>query len=323
MKAILWDMDGTLVDSEPLWGIATYELAEQMGTQLSSEVREKTVGGTTANTVTVVAEYAGVTLDAESHEKWMTWMYQRVATLLSQSLPFRPGVLALLHQAKEKNIPMALVTNTARSLTEISLDSIGRSHFSLTLCGDEVEKGKPAPDIYIAAAHKLGLQPQDCLALEDSVTGSTAAYNAGCQTVWIPTEKPEDPQESPASLLSELRPGVEDLSSLSISDLYDLWNELSEVTIDRVKENKTFDSLFAELLEKARTRPEGSGTVEALDKGVHFQGKKIVEEAAEVWLAAEYESDEELSGEISQLIYWLQVVMVGRGLTPEDIYKHL
>lgn len=86
---------------------------------------------------------------------------------------------------------------------------------------------------------------------------------------------------------------------------------------------KNFDDLYAELKDKAQSRPEGSGTVEALDAGAHFQGKKIVEEAGEVWLAAEYESDESLAEEISQLMYWLQVVMVGRGLTPEDIYKYL
>ena len=86
---------------------------------------------------------------------------------------------------------------------------------------------------------------------------------------------------------------------------------------------KNFDSLYAELLDRAQNRPEGSGTVEALDAGVHQQGKKIVEEAGEVWLAAEYQSDDELAEEISQLIYWLQVVMVGRGLTPDDIYRKL
>lgn len=86
---------------------------------------------------------------------------------------------------------------------------------------------------------------------------------------------------------------------------------------------KTFESLFAELKQKAEERPEGSSTVAALDNGIHFQGKKIMEEAGEVWLAAEYESDESLAGEISQLIYWLQVIMVQRGLSPEDIYKHL
>lgn len=86
---------------------------------------------------------------------------------------------------------------------------------------------------------------------------------------------------------------------------------------------KTFDSLFDELSARAAARPEGSGTVAALDAGVHHIGKKVIEEAGEVWIAAEYESDEELSGEISQLLYWLQVMMIKRGLSPEDIYRHL
>jgi phosphoribosyl-ATP pyrophosphohydrolase len=86
---------------------------------------------------------------------------------------------------------------------------------------------------------------------------------------------------------------------------------------------KTFDELFAELTDKATTRPEGSGTVAALDKGVHTLGKKIIEEAGEVWLAAEHESPEALSEEISQLLYWLQVMMINRGLTLDDVYKHL
>ncbi|NLU64837.1 phosphoribosyl-ATP diphosphatase [Rhodococcus sp. HNM0563] len=86
---------------------------------------------------------------------------------------------------------------------------------------------------------------------------------------------------------------------------------------------KTFESLFAELTERAATRPEGSGTVAALDAGVHAQGKKVLEEAGEVWIAAEYQSDEELAEEISQLLYWTQVLMVGRGLKLEDVYKHL
>lgn len=86
---------------------------------------------------------------------------------------------------------------------------------------------------------------------------------------------------------------------------------------------KTFDALFAELTEKARTRPAGSGTVAALDAGVHAIGKKIVEEAAEVWMAAEHEGDERAAEEISQLLYHLQVLMVARGLTLEDVYRHL
>ena len=86
---------------------------------------------------------------------------------------------------------------------------------------------------------------------------------------------------------------------------------------------KTFDDLFAEISEKAVSRPEGSGTVAELDRGVHGIGKKIVEEAAEVWMAAEYQSDEELAEEISQLVYHLQVLMVAKGLEPADIWRHL
>ncbi|MDK8796126.1 phosphoribosyl-ATP diphosphatase [Corynebacterium sp. MSK044] len=86
---------------------------------------------------------------------------------------------------------------------------------------------------------------------------------------------------------------------------------------------KNFDELFAELSTKAVERPTGSGTVEALDKGPHAIGKKIIEEAGEVWIASEYQSDEELAEEMSQLIYWTQVMMVSRGLTPDDIYKYL
>lgn len=86
---------------------------------------------------------------------------------------------------------------------------------------------------------------------------------------------------------------------------------------------KSFDSLWAELAEKALTRPEGSGTVAALDAGVHAIGKKILEEAGEVWLAAEHESDEALAEEISQLLYHLQTLMLSRGLTLDDIYRYL
>jgi phosphoribosyl-ATP pyrophosphohydrolase len=86
---------------------------------------------------------------------------------------------------------------------------------------------------------------------------------------------------------------------------------------------KTFDELFAELSEKAVSRPEGSGTVSELDSGVHGIGKKVVEEAAEVWMAAEYQSNDELAAEISQLVYHLQVMMVAKGLEPADIWRHL
>ncbi len=86
---------------------------------------------------------------------------------------------------------------------------------------------------------------------------------------------------------------------------------------------KTFDELFAELSEKAQTRPEGSGTVRALDAGVHAIGKKLIEEAAESWMAAEHEGRDATALEISQLLYHAQVLMIASGLSLEDVYTHL
>lgn len=94
----------------------------------------------------------------------------------------------------------------------------------------------------------------------------------------------------------------------------------------RVKQSlavKTFEDLFAELGERARTRPPGSATVAALDGGIHGLGKKILEEAGEVWLAAEHEPDDALANEISQLLYWTQVLMIARGLSLDDVYRKL
>ena len=86
---------------------------------------------------------------------------------------------------------------------------------------------------------------------------------------------------------------------------------------------KTFDQLFQELTETARTRPDGSGTVAALDQGVHAIGKKLVEEAAESWMAAEHETRERTAEELSQLLYHAQVLMLASGLTLDDVYAHL
>ena len=86
---------------------------------------------------------------------------------------------------------------------------------------------------------------------------------------------------------------------------------------------KSFDQLYSELRATLETRPEGSNTVALVDAGVHAIGKKVVEEASEVWMAAEHETPEELAEEISQLIYHLQVLMLARGITPEDVYKTL
>ena len=100
-------------------------------------------------------------------------------------------------------------------------------------------------------------------------------------------------------------------------------SDAASVAVEQSLPVKTFEELFAELGERARTRPAGSATVAALDAGVHTLGKKILEEAGEVWLAAEHEADDALALEISQLLYRAQVIMIGRGITLEQVYRHL
>ena len=119
-------MDGTLVDTEPLWGIATFEMGEKMGRPLTAEVREKTVGATTPTTVEICAAHAGLVLDDAAKAEWLNFMYTRVEELLAGQLEFRPGIREILSEAKAAGFPMALVTNTNRALTEVSLNSIGR-----------------------------------------------------------------------------------------------------------------------------------------------------------------------------------------------------
>ena len=334
MKAILWDMDGTLVNTEHLWGQATYGMGEKMGRPLTAEVRAQTVGGTLSDTIRTCAAWAGLDINDAMIAHWKQFMISTMEELLSGELEFRPGVPQLIAEAKAAGIPMALVTNTTRHLTDIALQSmyrtLGEDCFAFTLCGDEVPTGKPAPDIYVEASARMKTEPDQCLVVEDSTAGMNSAFTAGCRVLGVPLEPGITVPEA-VTELSEIRPGKQDLGGFQLEDLREIYEVLGQRSPRRnpreimsdVNEPKNFDSLFAELRQKAEQRPEGSGTVQALDAGVHFQGKKIVEEAGEVWLAAEYESDEELAGEISQLIYWLQVVMVGRGLTPEDIYRNL
>lgn len=224
MKAILWDMDGTLVDTEPLWGIATYEMSEIMGRRITPEVRELTVGGTTINTVRICAHFAEISLDQTQTQRWIDWMFARVGELFDTELPFRPGVQSLLREAKHASVPMALVTNTARPLTTQALKTIGEHFFDFSICGNEVSEGKPAPDIYLSAAAALGVNPDDCLVFEDSNAGMTAAYAAGCRVVGIPTDpQAETPLEVP--LLRDLAAGEDHLGGFDLYRLIRLYED--------------------------------------------------------------------------------------------------
>ncbi|MGV0633572.1 HAD family phosphatase [Mycolicibacillus trivialis] len=186
MRAVLWDMDGTLVDSEKLWDTAMQAFYARHGGRLSAAVREATVGSSAQRAMRIVHTDLGLGLDAAALDASAHWLHDRVGALFADGFPWCPGARELLDALAAAEVPMALVTNTARALTERALDSIGRDYFAVTVCGDEVPRAKPAPDPYLAAATALGAAPADCLAVEDSVTGTDSARAAGCPVLVIP-----------------------------------------------------------------------------------------------------------------------------------------
>jgi HAD superfamily hydrolase (TIGR01509 family) len=190
MQAVLWDMDGTLVDSEKLWDISLAALYAELGGELTAEVRAAMVGSSAENTIRTVYTDLGLELDPAAMAESDRWLHQYTAQLFDGGLPWCEGAHELLEALAAEGTPMALVTNTQRALTNRSLKSIGAHYFSVTVCGDEVPRGKPAPDPYLRAAALLHLQPSACLAIEDSVTGTAAAEGAGCPVLVVPNDVP-------------------------------------------------------------------------------------------------------------------------------------
>ena len=188
MRAVLWDMDGTLVDSEKLWDIAMHALYEHLGGTLTPEVRAATVGGSAENTMRIVYADLGRAPDTAAMAATTGWLHDYAAELFDRGLAWCEGAQRLLEELAARQIPMALVTNTRRSLTERALNTIGRQYFSAVVCGDEVAHGKPAPDPYQRAAALLREPPQHCLAIEDSVTGAASARGAGCPVLVVPND---------------------------------------------------------------------------------------------------------------------------------------
>jgi len=211
MRAVLWDMDGTLVDSEKLWDISLQELYRRLGGELTPEVRASTVGGSSETVIGIVYEDLGLDPHPEAMAESADWLHDYTGELFAAGLPWCDGAREILDALAADGTPMALVTNTRRVLTERALDSIGRHYFSVTVCGDEVPVGKPAPDPYLRAARLLGLAPGECLAIEDSVTGAAAAEAAGCAVLVVPNDVPVPggPRRRHAKSLVDL--GVGDL----------------------------------------------------------------------------------------------------------------
>jgi HAD superfamily hydrolase (TIGR01509 family) len=219
MQAVLFDMDGTLVDSEKLWDISLAALYEELGGTLTPEVRASMVGGSAEDTLRTVYTDLGLEPDPFAMAESDRWLHDYTAELFDNGLPWCEGAQELLEALAAEGTPMALVTNTQRALTDRALNSIGHQYFSVTVCGDEVPRGKPAPDAYQRAAALLGLQPDVCLAIEDSVTGTAAAAGAGCPVLVVPNDVavPRGPG----------RRHISSLADVAVADLYQVYAELT------------------------------------------------------------------------------------------------
>jgi HAD superfamily hydrolase (TIGR01509 family) len=218
LRAVLWDMDGTLVDSEKLWTVALVELMARLGGSLTDEVREAMLGSNMRNSTLILLAHANIEPTPEAMTDVEEWLNERMAVLFREDLPWRPGALAALRSVRSAGLPTALVTSTERGLTEIALDSIGRDFFDVTICGDEVDgQNKPHPRPYLKAAELLGVDPTNCVAVEDSVTGVGSAQAAGCTVLVVPAEAPVPPGERLILRESLVGVDVELLASLLVS----------------------------------------------------------------------------------------------------------
>lgn len=200
VAAIFWDMDGTMVDSEPLWSIATYEMSERLGRRLSPEERARTVGGCFANTLEICARYAGYELKDEDYAIQHDLLFGRMRELFRDQLSPQPGIRELLADLRSHGIPLFVTTNTERELADSSIAAVGTHFFDGSVTGDEVPRPKPAPDMYRRAAEIAGAEPGECLVFEDSTSGMRAAVEAGCRVIGVPSEPGQDMPEGVVSL---------------------------------------------------------------------------------------------------------------------------
>jgi len=196
LDAVLFDMDGTLVDSEKLWDVALYETVEALGGKLSEETRMTLVGSNMDDTSACLLEVAGLAVTPESIAETGTMIRRRTAGLFDDALPWRPGAREVLAAVRAAGLRSALVTSTERDLTDLALNTIGREFFDVTVCGDEVEgHNKPHPRPYLKAAELLGVAPERCVAVEDSPPGTASAVAAGCTVLVIPNDVEVEPGE--------------------------------------------------------------------------------------------------------------------------------
>lgn len=188
--AVLFDMDGLLVESEPLWTVAETEVTAALGGRFTVEMKAAVIGTRLDVAAPTIVAAAGLDVDPAVFAQRLL---DRMVELFREVLPLRPGAADLLAALHADGVPLALVSSSYRVLVDAALESIGDHHFRVTVAGDEVTEGKPHPEPYLTAAARLGVDPRDCVVLEDSPSGVAAGEAAGCVVVAVPDLVPIEP----------------------------------------------------------------------------------------------------------------------------------
>jgi HAD superfamily hydrolase (TIGR01509 family) len=192
VAAVLWDMDGTLVDTEPDWIKSEFELVEEHGGTWSHEHAMNLVGNDLLDSGRYIHEHAGIDLEpSEIVEE----LLDRVMARLAATVPWRPGALELLTDLRARGVRCALVTMSYRRFVAPILETLPEGTFEVIVTGDSVSHGKPHPEPYLKAAAFLGVDPAHTVAIEDSNTGARSAEAAGCTVLVVQNHVPVLPGE--------------------------------------------------------------------------------------------------------------------------------
>ena len=180
MAAVLWDLDGTLVDTEPMWMDAEQELADSYSKTWTQEDGLKLVGNTLIDSGIYIRDRLGIDMEPEAI---VDYLVERLEMRMREEIVWRPGARELVIALDDEDVPLALVT---MSYAAIADPVAGQLPFGAIVTGDSVTHGKPHPEAYVRAAELLGVDPSECLAIEDSVAGANSANAAGCQVLVVP-----------------------------------------------------------------------------------------------------------------------------------------
>jgi HAD superfamily hydrolase (TIGR01509 family) len=181
--AVLWDMDGTLVDTEPYWIASEFDLAERHGRGWTRQHALNIVGKDLLDAARYIREHMGIDL---APERIVEELLDGVVARVRMAVPWRPGARTLLDTLRAAGVPCALVTMSYRRFVDPILEQLRDDAFQAIVTGDILERGKPHPEPYLTAAAALGVPAHECLAIEDSPTGAESAEAAGCSVLVVP-----------------------------------------------------------------------------------------------------------------------------------------